>query len=418
MYSEIKKCRICGNTDLVSILNLGNQYLTGIFPKSKVVHITSGPLKLVKCRDDRNAIACGLVQLQHSYDYHEMYGNNYGYRSGLNKSMANHLHSKVKKIQEFIQLAPGDLVIDIGSNDSTLLQGYRRDDLLLVGIDPSGEKFKGYYPKYVRLIPDFFSAECVKKNFGNRKAKVVTSIAMFYDLASPVDFAKQINDILADNGLWILEQSYMPVMLEMNAYDTICHEHLEYYCLKQIKWITDRVGLKIIDIEFNKINGGSFSISVAKQCSPYNENTKSIQKIIVEENKKALSTLMPYKKFKQRIINHRKELLKFIKQVKLENKRIFGYGASTKGNVILQYCNISENDIPYIAEINSDKFNCYTPGTNIPVVSEEQARKMKPDYFMVLPWHFRDNIIEREQNYLNSGGKLLFPLPFLEVVYR
>jgi hypothetical protein len=416
MYSEIKKCRICGNTDLTSVLNLGNQYLTGVFPKSKTAHITSGPLKLTKCRDDRDADACGLVQLQHSFDYHEMYGNEYGYRSSLNKTMVSHLYHKVEKIQALVQLEHGDLVIDIGSNDSTLLQAYRQNDLLLVGIDPSGEKFAKYYPKHISLIPDYFSAECVKKNFGNRKARVVTSIAMFYDLESPVDFALQIKDVLADDGVWFLEQSYMPTMLEMNAYDTICHEHLEYYCLKQIKWIMDRVGFKIIDIEFNKVNGGSFSISVANQGSPYKENTKLIQKVLREENKKALDTLVPYKQFKQRVFNHRIEIIKFIKRARIENKKIFGYGASTKGNVILQYCNITEKDVPCIAEINSDKFNCFTPGTKIPIISEEEAKKMKPDYFMVLPWHFRDNIIEREQGYLNSGGKMLFPLPFLEVV--
>lgn len=416
MVREIERCRLCGNPDLVTIMNLGNQSLTGVFPKSRTDRITWGPLELVKCREDRDGNICGLVQLKHSYDHNEMYGDNYGYRSGLNKSMVNHLYEKVKKIQAFIQLTREDLIIDIGSNDSTLLQAYRQDGLLLVGIDPTGEKFKKYYPEHVHLIPDFFSAESVRKNFGNRKAKVVTSIAMFYDLESPVDFARQINDILADDGIWVFEQSYMPTMLEMNAYDTICHEHLEYYCLKQIKWITDEVGLKIIDIEFNKVNGGSFSVSAAKQDSPYNENTELIQKVLFEESQRALNTLIPYEQFKQRVLNHRTEILKFIKQVKSENKKIFGYGASTKGNVILQFCDISEKDIHCIAEINPDKFGSYTPGTNIPIVSEEEAKKMKPDYFMVLPWHFRDNIIEREGNYLRSGGKLLFPLPFLEVV--
>jgi len=416
MYKEIEKCRICGNKDLITIIDLGNQVLTGVFPKSKTANITSGPLELVKCREDKGRNTCGLVQLKHSYAHNEMYGENYGYRSGLNKSMINHLYEKVKKIQAFIQLTREDLIIDIGSNDSTLLQAYRQDGLLLVGIDPSGEKFKKYYPEHMHLIPDFFSAESVRKNFGNRKAKVVTAIAMFYDLESPVDFARQINDILADDGIWVFEQSYLPTMLEMNAYDTICHEHLEYYCLKQIKWITDEIGLKIIDIEFNKVNGGSFSIIAAKPNSPFDENTELIEKVLLEESQRGLNTLIPYEKFKQRVLNHPAEMHEFIKKTKDENKKIFGYGASTKGNVILQFCDISEKDIHCIAEINSDKFGSYTPGTNIPIVSEEEAKNMKPDYFMVLPWHFRDNIIEREENYLRSGGKLLFPLPFLEVV--
>ena len=418
MYTEIKKCRICGNTDLVSILNLGNQYLTGIFPKSNAAHITSGPLELVKCRDNHNASACGLVQLKHSYDHQEMYGKDYGYRSSLNKSMVNHLYEKVNKIKKCIQLKPDDLIIDIGSNDSTLLQAYRQDGLLLVGIDPTGKKFRKYYPDHIRLIPDFFSAESVRKNLGDKKAKVVTSIAMFYDLESPVDFAKQINDILADDGIWIFEQSYMPAMLEMNAYDTVCHEHLEYYCLKQIKWITNKLDLKIIDIEFNKVNGGSFSVSVAKANSSYVENTKLVERVLLKENAKSLHTLKPYEDFKDNVFQHRNKIRAFIEKTKLEGKKIFGYGASTKGNVILQFCSLSDKDIPFIAEVNSDKFNCRTPGTNIPIISEERAKKMKPDFFLVMPWHFRENIIERESKFLDSGGKLLFPLPFLESVSK
>ena len=418
MYTEIKQCRICGNTDLVSILNLGNQYLTGVFPKSKTEHITSGPLELAKCRDGHNANACGLVQLKHSYDHREMYGDNYGYRSGLNKSMVNHLYKKVKKIEAFIQLTHGDLVIDIGSNDSTLLQAYRQDGLLRVGIDLTGEKFKKYYPEHVYLIPDFFSAKSVKKNFGNKKTKVVTSIAMFYDLESPMDFAQQICEILADDGIWVLEQSYLPAMLEMNAYDTVCHEHLEYYYLKQIKWIADKLDLKIIDIEFNQVNGGSFSVTVAKSNAAYKEKQLLIEKILNEEKNRGLDSLKPYEEFKQHVYKHREELIQFIQKTKSENKKIIGYGASTKGNVMLQFCDLTENDIPFIAEVNRDKFGCYTPGTHIPIISEKEAKDMNPDYFLVLPWHFKENIILREKDYLNSGGNLFFPLPSLEVISK
>lgn len=416
MYTEIRNCRICGNKNLISIVNLDNQHLTGVFPKTKMEPITSGPLELVKCSDEHNTNACGLVQLKHSYDHSEMYGNNYGYRSGLNRSMIEHLHSKVRKIEAFVQLKNDDLIIDIGSNDSTLLQSYQNSGLLLVGIDPTGEKFKKYYPKHIHLIPEFFSAELMNKNFKNKKAKVITSIAMFYDLESPADFARQIYEIMADDGIWILEQSYMPEMLQMNAYDTICHEHLEYYALKQIKWITDKLNLKIIDIEFNQVNGGSFSVTIAKSVSNYTENTKLIDKVLSEENSRSLHTLKPYEEFKQRVWNHRNEIHKFIRKIKSENKKILGYGASTKGNVILQFCNITADELPFIAEVNPDKFNCFTPGTNIPIISEEEARKMKPDYFLVLPWHFKKGIIEKERDFLKTGGKLLFPLPFLETV--
>lgn len=416
MYKEISKCRICGNENLISVLNLGQQYLTGIFPKSKEQKITSGPLELVKCFDNNKNSSCGLVQLRHSYDLDEMYGYDYGYRSGLNQSMVNHLHGKVKIIQDSIELNRGDLIIDIGSNDSTLLQGYPKDRLILVGIDPIGGKFKKYYPTHIQLIPDFFSAEIVKNDFGKKKAKVITSISMLYDLESPIDFMKQVYDILADDGIWVFEQSYMPTMLAMNAYDTVCHEHLEYYCLKQIKWMTDRTDFKIIDVEFNNVNGGSFSVTVAKSNASYSENTSLVGEILFEENKEGLDGLKPLKDFKKRVYAHREELIQFIQKAKAENKKIFGYGASTKGNVILQFCNLTEKDIPCIAEVNQDKFGCYTPGTFIPIVPEEEARVIKPDYFMVLPWHYKEGIIKRERKYLNEGGILIMPLPEIEVI--
>jgi len=416
MYSEITKCRICGNIDLVPVLSLGEQSLTGVFPSKKDQQITSGPLELVKCSEDGTGSSCGLLQLRHSYDLQEMYGLNYGYRSGLNRSMVEHLHLKVGKICAMVDLKQGDLVIDIGSNDSTLLQGYPQKGYTLVGIDPTGVKFKSCYPDRIQLIPEFFSANAVNKRFGGAKAKVITSIAMFYDLESPIDFMRQIHDVLADDGIWVFEQSYMPTMLDMNAYDTICHEHLEYYGLKQIKWMADKVGFKVLDVELNNVNGGSFSLIVAKSGAPYREASTLVETILRKEADIGLHTLKPYEAFKQRIFEHRDQLIQFIRKTAAEKKRILGYGASTKGNVILQFCRITGKDIPYIAEVNKDKFGCYTPGTLIPIISEAEARAMKPDYFMVLPWHFKDNIVAKEAEYLRSGGKMFFPLPELETV--
>ncbi|MDT8903853.1 class I SAM-dependent methyltransferase [Anaeroselena agilis] len=418
MTKPIERCRICGNSHLIPIINLGEQYLTGIFPKTRERKISSGPLELVKCMDLNGQEGCGLVQLRHSYDLGEMYGHDYGYRSGLNQSMVKHLHNKVQKIQQAVTLEPGDLVIDIGSNDSTLLQGYSPNGLNLLGIDPTGVKFKDYYPAHIQLIPDFFSARTLKARVGEQKAKVITSISMFYDLESPLDFMRDVHESLADNGIWVFEQSYIPAMLQATAYDTICHEHLEYYALKQIKWMTDRVGLKITDIEFNDVNGGSFSVSAAKVGAPYPESTSLIQRILLAEEKIGLSGLKIYDKFRDSVERHRQQLVHFIARAKKAGKTVAGYGASTKGNVVLQYCGLSTEDIPYIAEVNRDKFGCFTPGTLIPIIPEEEARVYKPDYFLVLPWHFRDSIIQREQALLASGGKLCFPLPHLEVVFE
>jgi len=416
MFEKAICCRICGNTNLRPILDLGDQALTGRFPHSQTEHVEKMPLQLVLCQGHENEQVCGLVQLMHTGDLNKLYGAEYGYRSGLNTSMVRHLENKVQKILTYVDLKKEDLVIDIGSNDGTLLKSYPTKSATLVGIDPSGKNFQSFYPSHVQLIPEFFSANTIRQNFPNQKAMIVTSISMFYDLEQPLKFAEQISETLDDKGIWITEQSYLPSMLEMNSYDTICHEHLEYYGLKQIKWIADGAGLKIIDVEFNKINGGSFSVALAKSNSEIKSNEGIINAILNQESVQGLSSLTPYEQFKRRVFAHREQLLSFFEQLRNENKKIFGYGASTKGNVLLQFCNLSEKDLPFIAEVNQDKFGCFTPGTLIPIVSEVEAKRMNPDYFFVLPWHFRENIISREKEYLRSGGRLVFPLPSLEVV--
>ena len=416
MFKEVKHCLICGNDKLVGVLDLGVQFLTGVFPKTKDTPVARGPLQLVKCQEGSTAKHCGLLQLKHIYNPGQLYGNLYGYRSGLNRSMVNHLHGIVKIILSKVAIKPEDLIIDVGSNDGTLLGAYPHRGLALIGVDPLGEKMRKYYPAHIRLITDFFGGKVLKKHLGSRKAKVITSIAMFYDLESPLTFMRQIYELLADDGVWVFEQSYMPAMLAMNSYDTICHEHLEYYRLKQIKWMTDLVGLKIINIEFNQANGGSFLVMAAKQSAHYPQAHSRINQILKSEEASGLGTLKPYQAFRRRVFKHKKEFRAQIKKLNKSGKKVFGYGASTKGNVILQFCEFRQKDIPFIAEVNADKFGSYTPGTLIPIISENAARAMKPDYFVVLPWHFRSNIIAREKSFLKNKGRLLFPLPKPEVV--
>lgn len=412
MIKKISKCRVCGNPELVLVVDLGEQYLTGVFPKIKnEKNLTKGPLRLVKCHGGENC--CGLLQLEHSYDSGEMYGENYGYRSGLNSSMVSHLHSKVSQILGRVNLGKGDMVVDIGSNDGTTLSMYPKD-MLLVGIDPTGAKFSGYYPPHINLVPEFFSADLLTARYPEKKAKVVTSFSMFYDLESPVDFARQVASVLdSDEGIWVFEQSYMPLMLERNSYDTICHEHLEYYGLEQIIWIAEKAGLKIIDVELNDVNGGSFSIVAAHKSSRYTDEKGAVARLLQKEMEAGLATLVPYQEFQIRTQQSRAALLEFISKIKERGESILGIGASTKGNVLLQYCGFTENEIAAVGDVNPDKFGSYTPGTNLPIQDEKNVLARSPDYLLVLPWHFRDFFIG---NPLYKGRKLVFPLPVLEVV--
>lgn len=409
MHQEIKACRISGSTNLIPVLSLGEQYLTGVFPRSRDEAVSKGPLDLVWCPDS------GLLQMKQSYSLDEMYGDNYGYRSGLNASMVRHLTNKIHSLERLVRPSERDLVIDIGSNDATSLKAYRSHPRK-VGIDPTGAKFREYYPPGIELIPDFFSAAKFRQRFPAEKAKIITSIAMFYDLEAPAAFVRDIAECLAADGVWHFEQSYMPSMLRTNSYDTICHEHLEFYSFRVVKNLLEHCGLRIIDVQMNAINGGSFAVTASHDKSQYVSNKPIINWMLQQEEDMGLDTPKPYRDFEERVFKHRKVLKKLIAALVADGKKVFGYGASTKGNVLLQFCGITPAEVPYIAEVNEQKFGCFTPGTGIPIISETEARAMKPDYFLVLPWHFKASIMERERQFMEDGGKLIFPLPEIEIV--
>ena len=406
--TAISDCRLCHGTDLHAVFDLGTQALTGRFPASPDTPIAEGPLTLLRCDD------CGLVQLAHNYDLGEMYGETYGYRSGLNVSMVRHLGARVAHVQRLIDLRSHDLVVDIGANDGTTL-GFYPGDLRRVGIDPAARKFAHHYKPDIERICDFFTAPTLLAHSDGQKARVITSFSMFYDLPRPVDFARDVAACLAEDGIWVMEQSYLPAMLEALSYDTICHEHLEYYGLAQIEEIARRAGLKIIDLDFNDTNGGSFVVALAHQANPRPE-AANLPAARAREAALGLNDGAVWDDFAARVTTARQDLLALLHRLKANGQRVYGYGASTKGNVLLQYCAITPDVLPKIAEVNPDKYGCVTPHTHIPIVPEADARAERPDYFLVLPWHFRAMITAKEQAFLAAGGGLIFPLPQVQIV--
>lgn len=407
-YKQLKVCRVSGSRNLIPVLHLGEQELTGVFPRPGD-EVTLGPLTLVWCPDS------GLLQLGHTFDANEMYGENYGYRSGLNGGMVRHLTQKVLFLEKMADLKSGNVVLDIGSNDCTSLKAYTASGVKRIGIDPTGAKFRAYYPDDVTLVPDFFSAANFRK-VSPRRATVVTSVAMFYDLDDPIGFARDIAQILEPDGIWHFEQSYMPAMLRTTSYDTICHEHLEYYSLGVVRKILDAADLQLIDVQMNGINGGSFAVTASPKPSKRHVNRPVIDWLLGQEERMGLGTVRPFREFEDRVFRHRADLVRLLHALAHDGKSVLGYGASTKGNVTLQFCGVTTKEVAAIAEINTEKFGRETPGTHIPIVSEAEAKAMKPDYFLVLPWHFKEGILQREQEYIAQGGKFIFPFPEIEII--
>ena len=401
-------CRFCDErTD--SVLDLGVQALTGRFPRSTEDEIPRGRLDLHRCP------SCHLVQLAENPPLDQMYGAGYGYRSGLNAGMVTHLQQKVARLEAKVGLAPGDVVLDIGSNDATLLRSYRTQGLERVGIDPVGANYRENYVDGLALVPEFFSEAAWSKAGVSSKPRLITSIAMFYDLERPAVFAKDIAAVLAPDGVWHFEQSYLPAMLRKVSYDTICHEHLEYYSLAAVEAILASADLQVIDVQMNDANGGSFAVTAAHRDGPRAVKTPHVEWLRGKESQLQLNQPEPYARFAQRVAEHRDRLRSLVRDSRSAGARVAAYGAATKGNVLLQYCGFAPDDLGFVIEVNEDKFGCFTPGTGIPIVSEAEGFSRNPDYLLVLPWHFRSGILARETDYLRRGGRLIFPLPDIEI---
>lgn len=411
-----KTCRVCGSAALTPVISLGDQHLQGSFvkPGKEEPPQRRIALSLVRCDPSKDENACGLLQMEHSVPPEVLYSA-YWYRSGTNQTMCNHLRGIVEEVVDIVSKNDAN-VLDIGCNDGTLLNFYP-DAYQKYGVDPSdvAQQIKGE----ATVIQDTFpSAELESKSMQG-KFDVITSIAMYYDLEDPIKFTRAIKNHLSERGIWIFEMSYMPLMLEMNSYDTICHEHLEYYSLAVIENILKRVGLKIFNVNLNSINGGSircYATHVENFTYKSLEFSRNIKLLRQKEFDLELDTDKPYKNFQDRINRHRQEISELLRTLKKQGNRIHIYGASTKGNTILQWCEIDTRLIDFAAERNPDKYGALTLGTEIPIISEEESRKMKPDYYLVLPWHFKEEFLQREKKTIEAGTKLIFPLPQIDII--
>lgn len=413
-----RTCRVCGSGALTPVIDLGEQHLQGSFvkPGKENPPLRKIPCTLVRCDPVKDENACGLLQMEHTVPPEVLYSA-YWYRSGTNNTMRNHLRGIAEEAMAIVGKARAR-VLDIGCNDGTLLRCYP-DDCEKFGVDPSDVAQE--IGDDIKVVQDIFPSKELKSRLGDRRCDIITSIAMFYDLEDPVAFVAGIKEALDEQGIWIFEMSYMPTMLRMNSYDTICHEHLEYYSLAVIERILAAAGMKVFNVSQNDINGGSLRCYATRAESfryKRDEYQARIAAMRQEEFDLELDTDKPYKNFQNHINVHREELIALLKKLKKDGKRIHIYGASTKGNTILQWCGIDHRTIEVAAERNPDKYGARTLGTDIPIVSEEESRAMNPNYYLVLPWHFKEEFVEREKETLERGIGLIFPLPTIEIVKK
>ena len=394
-------CRLCNAANMESVISLGSQYINDFPEKKNIGNGVKAPLEIVHCDN------CDLAQLKHTAPQELLYSRQYWYRSGVTQTMRRELNDIVNELQNYINLSKDDIVLDIGANDGTMLN-YFSDDLIKIGCEPANNLVDELSNNCDRVIHDFWSEDAYLnsvKDLNNKKAKVVTAIGMFYDLDDPVAFVSDIEKVLDDDGIFVAQLMTLAPMLEKNDLGNICHEHIEFYSFKSIKYLFEKNGLEIFKISSNDINGGSYRF----YCRKFKRGSIRLPK----EN-----ILKMMKKFVYRVKMNKRITVNFIKKQIENNKKIFLYGASTKGNTVLQYYGLNKEMIPYAAERSPFKWGKYTIGTGIKIISEKQAKKMKPDFFFVTPWGFIKEFIKREKNWLNNGGKFILPFPNMKIIGR
>ncbi len=406
---KITNCRNCKSKYFSKLFTLGKMCFTGKFPKNLTTNIPKVVISLIMCK------SCKLVQLDRNFNPKYLYDTNYGYRTGINATMTQHVNGVVKESIKIVKLKKKDSVLDIASNDGTLLNFYKKN-IFRVGIDPLIKKYKNQYKNINFGIQDFFSYKAIQKKKINKKFKIITALSMFYDLSDPNKFLEDVKKVLDKEGIFVLEHADLLSIIKNCQFDTICHEHLEYYSTKVIIELMNKNELRVFNLKANTINGGSMRYYICHKDSKYKNNNKKINKILREEMKSKLDKPNTFNDFFKLINVQKKKLLKLINKIIKKKETIHGYGASTKGNVLLQYFGINSNKISYIADRNPQKVNLYTPGTKIKIVSESFSRMCKPNYYLVLPWHFKKEIILREKKIIKKGTRLIFPLPKMKII--
>ncbi len=411
----ITRCRICHHTGLREILSLGNQTVSTFVAPGETAPVA--PLTLLLC--DPSTSGCGLVQLKHTSPANSLY-RHYWYKSGVNASMKSALRDVAQSAVKRHPLQTGEIVLDIGANDGTLLREFRRRDLRKIAVEPA-INLTGELSRHAdTVINDFYTHRAFIKASKGKKAAIITTVAMFYDLEDPNSFVSDLRKSIARNGLWVNQMASLYDMVKYTMFDNVCHEHIEYYSLAALERLLARHKFMVVDLEINDVNGGSMRVYATPAAYAHTyvtpQSTIRLRHYRALEKTMRLEDPQTYRQFSRRVTRYKHLLHTFIAKAKTKGKTVWGYGASTKGNTLLQYFQFNDRILAAIAERNPLKWGRVTAGTRIPIVSESAMRKAKPTYLLILPWHFRPEFIRREQAYLRGGGTMIFPLPRLSLV--
>jgi hypothetical protein len=324
--------------------------------------------------------------------------------------MNDHLKGVVDDVKEKINLKDGDIVIDTGCNDGTLLKYYNKD-LIRLGVDPSNS-ILDIDDQSILKVNDYFTKINVREILPEGKAKAITSISMFYDLSDPERFVDDVKELLADDGVWVVEMNYTGDMIESLGYDMISHEHVAYYTILTFEYLIKRCNLHLNDVSYNNINGGSIRLFVGKNAG----ETQSVTDLRNKEIERGYLNFEVYENYKISIDSHKLKLRKVIDDINSRGEIVMGYGAATRGNTIMQHCNFDRNDIPAVLDRNPIKHGLEMAGCRIPIISEEEGRSAKPNYLLVLPYYFIDEFVTRENEFLQNGGKFIVFLPTIHII--
>jgi hypothetical protein len=420
-YKLLQRCKVCSSPALTDVIAIAPQFLSPTFTRDNAEEGELAkirvPLTMTLCDRGKNPDGCGLLQLREEVEPDLLY-RRYFYRSATSETMQNDLREVIADIRSRLAFTAGDIVVDIGANDCTTL-GFYPADLKRVGFEPARNIDWSGVDKSITIINDYFNAAAFRRQFGDAKARAVGCNAMFYDLPDPNGFTAEVKSILAPDGLWCIQLSYLPFMLtNMNFYD-ICHEHLSYYSLAALQKLMERNGLVVVDASTNAVNGGSLRAFIAHAENPAMQTSAgrdNLAKLAAAEKELKLEDPQTFRAYFEKIEDLSRRVRGYLDAELKDGKRVFGLGASTKGNVLLQLFGITKEMMPFISERNPEKVGLRTLGTDFELVSEERARELKPSTMLVLPWYFKKEIVTRERGYLEQGGKLLIPMPHAHVV--